>query len=498
MLKLVQCEFAKLKRKKIIPLVFLSAFLFPIPITFLMATPRMLEKYPNKSVLFDGLFNMVMGYGVIFLLPCIIGVIAAMLFFMERDNDTFKNLRTIPVTSTQMIMAKIIVLFIFGVIFCLASMLATIVCGSFSMEVHGLTYKLLVAVELGIFITAGTLPIIVLVVFFSKTYIFSILLCVFYSVVSLTVETLFGTLPKWLCWLMPIPLTTLWGAGDMVKHGFPLNVNALEAIIPSTFQTVIILGIMAVASISLIDFLYKKRGILLMLLSVGITLFASTALDGTVWTFPHLVERVIQNNTTTIFPMCITLIAGYIIAREKSDDTLKSIMTIPVSYPALIGGKLIVCGFLSVFLGMASTFFTVAAELLVGFPGFSVTAVIQALIQITLNTLFLYIAVTPIIAFTARIPNGHMIGVILAFVYGYGGMFAAGNMSLANLYPITASMGLIQYRSHDAAVHWNIGLCSLSMIVVLLISVAIVVTTKNVSSAKVVKKPKKTALKKGW
>lgn len=29
-------------------------------------------------------------------------------------------------------------------------------------------------------------------------------------------------------------------------------------------------------------------GILLMLLSVGITLFASTALDGTVWTFPHL------------------------------------------------------------------------------------------------------------------------------------------------------------------------------------------------------------------
>ena len=232
-------------------------------------------------------------------------------------------------------------------------------------------------------------------------------------------------------------------------------------------------------------------GILLMLLSVGITLFASTALDGTVWTFPHLVERVIQNNTTTIFPMCITLIAGYIIAREKSDDTLKSIMTIPVSYPALIGGKLIVCGFLSVFLGMASTFFTVAVELLVGFPGFSVTAVIQALIQITLNTLFLYIAVTPIIAFTARIPNGHMIGVILAFVYGYGGMFAAGNMSLANLYPITASMGLIQYRSHDAAVHWNIGLCSLSMIVVLLISVAIVVTTKNVSSAKVVKKPKK-------
>ena len=222
MLKLIKCELMKLKRKKFIPLVFLSAFLFPVPITFLMATPRMLERYPNKTVLFDGLFNMVMGYGVIFLLPCVIGVIAAMLFFMERDNDTF----------------------IFGVIFCLASMFATVICGSFSMEIHGLAYKLLVAIELGIFITAGTLPVVVLVVFFSRTYIFSILLCVFYSVASLTVETLFGTLPKWLCWLLPIPLTTLWGAGDMVKHGFPLNVAALEKIIPSTFQTV----------------LYKKRG----------------------------------------------------------------------------------------------------------------------------------------------------------------------------------------------------------------------------------------------
>jgi len=260
LLKLISCELQKLKRKKFIPFVILSAFMFPLPLALMMLTPRMMERYDTKAELFDDFYQFVLGYGVELLLPCVIGVIAAMLFFMERDNDTFKNLRTIPVTSTQMIMAKIIVLFIFGVIFCLASMLATIVCGSFSMEVHGLTYKLLVAVELGIFITAGTLPIIVLVVFFSKTYIFSILLCVFYSVVSLTVETLFGTLPKWLCWLMPIPLTTLWGAGDMVKHGFTLNVNALEAIIPSTFQTVIILGIMAVASISLIDFLYKKRG----------------------------------------------------------------------------------------------------------------------------------------------------------------------------------------------------------------------------------------------
>ena len=238
-------------------------------------------------------------------------------------------------------------------------------------------------------------------------------------------------------------------------------------------------------------------GVILMLLSVVITLFASTALDGTVWTFSHLVEQVIKNNTTTIFPMCITLIAGYTIAREKTDDTLKNIVTVPVSYPALVGGKLIVCGFISLLFGVTSTVFTVAGELLTGFPGFSAITVMQAFAQITFNCLFLYISVTPIIAFTSRVSDGHMIGVIIAFVYGYGGMFASGNMLLANIYPITASMGLIQYRSYDTAVHWNIGLCGLSMLAVLLVSVVIVITTKNVSSVKAVKK-QKNVTKKGW
>ena len=97
-------------------------------------------------------------------------------------------------------------------------------------------------------------------VFFSKTYIFSVLLCIFYSVLSLTAESSFGVLPKFLCWLMPIPLTNLWCAGDMVRHGAKGGLGELEYLIPSTMQTVLILGAMAVLSILLIDRLYKKRG----------------------------------------------------------------------------------------------------------------------------------------------------------------------------------------------------------------------------------------------
>ena len=231
MLKLVKCEFWKLKRKKFIPLVILSAFLFPIPLTYLMTTPSMMERYTEKA---DA--------------------------FMERDNDTFKNLRTIPVTSTQMVLAKVLVLFLFGVIFCVASTIATILCGLGTLEVYGIGYKLFLAVETGIYITAGALPLIVLVVFFSKTYVFSILLCVFYSVLNMSATALFDALPRTILWLLPTPLTTFWSAGDMAAHGIQMDLEQMNGLIPSTFQVILILGIMAIVSFFLIDRLYKQRG----------------------------------------------------------------------------------------------------------------------------------------------------------------------------------------------------------------------------------------------
>lgn len=240
-------------------------------------------------------------------------------------------------------------------------------------------------------------------------------------------------------------------------------------------------------------------GVALMLLSVLLTLFTSTANDGMVWTFPVLIEQVIKNNMTTIFPMCIALISGYIIAREQKDDTLKNILTIPVPFKKLLAGKLLICGLISLFLGIVCTIFTILAELFVAFPGFSMGAAVQGLAQITLLNLFLYISVLPIIILTSRSANGFLAGVVIALVYGYGGMFAAGNMKLASLYPITASLGMIQYRSYE--VHWNILLCCLSMAVMLAISIVMIASMRSNIEAKKPSKNKakpKATLKKGW
>ncbi len=85
------------------------------------------------------------------------------------------------------------------------------------------------------------------------------------------------------------------------------------------------------------EFLKLKRyniivsGIFMMLLSVVLTIFTSTANDGSLWDFRYLYEQVIKNNMTLIFPVCITFISGYIMNREYDNDTMKNILTVPIS-----------------------------------------------------------------------------------------------------------------------------------------------------------------------
>ena len=75
-----------------------------------------------------------------------------------------------------------------------------------------------------------------------------------------------------------------------------------------------------------------KAGIIMTSLSALLSLFYSTADDGKTWTFEYFMRQVLINNCTLFFPIIITLIAGYIITREYTNDTIKNILTIPLSY----------------------------------------------------------------------------------------------------------------------------------------------------------------------
>ena len=81
-----------------------------------------------------------------------------------------------------------------------------------------------------------------------------------------------------------------------------------------------------------------------------------------------------------IFPMCITLISGYMISREYTDDTLKNIETLPISFQKLLAGKLIVSAILSLFLGAVCFAFTVIANFIMGYDGFSLVSALTGLV----------------------------------------------------------------------------------------------------------------------
>ena len=183
-----------------------------------------------------------------------------------------------------------------------------------------------------------------------------------------------------------------------------------------------------------------------------------------IWWNRCYLELVIKNNATLTFPVCITLIAGCLIAREDTDGTLKSLLVIPISLRSLAGGKLLLCALLSLLFGAAGAAFTLLGELAAGFPGVTLPLIAQACLQIPAQRLLLYLAMLPVIVGAARLGSGAKGGSLAAFVYGYGILFAAGVPRLFSWYPPSATLGILQYRAYASAVRQNIPACLRSLI----------------------------------
>jgi len=217
LLSLIKCEFIKLKRKKIIYIILLSAILLPSATTLLLLNRR----FPAYSLaeLYDELYISSIGSGIQFLLPVVISILSTILFFTERDNDTFKALRTVPITIRQLVLTKITIIFLCSIFFASATHLVSMVLGSIFFDFNDTAEYIMITLANGLFIAAGTLPLIILNVTFSRTYVFSILMTVFYTVLSFLLVALSPYLPKYIFMLVPITNTTLWTAGMLGKMG---------------------------------------------------------------------------------------------------------------------------------------------------------------------------------------------------------------------------------------------------------------------------------------
>ena len=109
MLRLMECEFLKLKRR---PLVFISLVLSVfMPLAYVFFLSDVNTDVDAVNGVMSSLFQL---SAYLLLMPLLV-ILASSLLFQELDHDTLKNLAAIPVDRTKLVLSKMMVLLLFAV-----------------------------------------------------------------------------------------------------------------------------------------------------------------------------------------------------------------------------------------------------------------------------------------------------------------------------------------------------------------------------------------------
>ncbi|EHB5054278.1 ABC transporter permease [Enterococcus faecalis] len=211
-------------------------------------------------------------------------------------------------------------------------------------------------------------------------------------------------------------------------------------------------------------------------------------------TFEMYSNNVIWNNYSLILPFTLVLIGGYIINREYTDNTLKNILTIPISFRKLLVTKLMVTGILTVIFSVFSSLCTIILSfIMVNTQGLTLAMSLHSLVQNIGMNFAIFIAVSPFIVFFARKPGSFFTGVIIAFFYGFCGIFLASR-NLTDFYPITAGLGLIGFTGED--LHYSPTTGVITLLITLLVTIFIVLLTPKFGVLNTQKNKQKKQIKK--
>ena len=204
MLKLVRCEFWKLKRKGLYKIAFFTAVLFPVFNIMLL----------SDGDLADIMSSVREESGFLLLIPILV-IMAASLFFEEHDNDTLKNLMCVPVSKSRLVVAKVFVLFLFSVTYELAGfVISMLIAVAQGIALKGWILQLFLTFGTGILLWAAALPCIILVVWFNKSYIISVIIAFFYTLLGFALHLSDAIMMKPLglniSTFIPVPMIFRW------------------------------------------------------------------------------------------------------------------------------------------------------------------------------------------------------------------------------------------------------------------------------------------------
>lgn len=159
MLKLIQTEFLKLRRRKFVWLTFSAALIMPF---FALLYFKYLGKTGVDPILFYKWSAF--GYTLWIILPVILGILCAMLMREENQYDITTQLWIVPVSKMGYFFSKFFVIFIYSVCFmmmnAIASVMFSVISGCVLFGWGSVLFLFEKCLEMGILTAFALLPIL--------------------------------------------------------------------------------------------------------------------------------------------------------------------------------------------------------------------------------------------------------------------------------------------------------------------------------------------------
>lgn len=178
MLNLVKVEFLKLKRKKIVWMMFPATLLMPLLAIIYFGN---IDLSGNAMKYFKWT---IFSYNLWLILPIILGIFSTMIVFMEYENDTFKALWIVPIQKTKLLISKFIIVFLYTLVFMGLSILFTLLFGRIihhiEMDHLLLIFLIRKCFEISGLLSVSMLPILS-IAFLTKKYILPICITIVYA-----------------------------------------------------------------------------------------------------------------------------------------------------------------------------------------------------------------------------------------------------------------------------------------------------------------------------
>ena len=159
MLKLVQIEFCKLRRKKLIWLMLLSAFIMPFFAFLYFGYLGQTDIAPANFYKWSAF-----GFTLFIILPFILGLFGTMLMHDENRYDMLKQLWIVPVSKMGYFFSKFFVVLIYSICFMLinafASVLFSVIPNYVSFDWGSIMFLLERCIEIAVLAAFAVLPIL--------------------------------------------------------------------------------------------------------------------------------------------------------------------------------------------------------------------------------------------------------------------------------------------------------------------------------------------------